>query len=40
MGIVVEPLLQITERAAAQLLDSSAYIDAVFAVDEQAVVQP
>ncbi len=40
MGIVVEPLLQITERAAAQLLDSRAYIDAVFAVDEQAVVQP
>ncbi len=37
MGLAVEPLLQIAERAAMQLLDTTAYIDAVLGVEAIAV---
>lgn len=38
MGIVVEPLLQVTSAAASQLLEPTAYIEAVLGVDAKSAV--
>ncbi|MEM7134515.1 MAG: Na+/H+ antiporter subunit D [Chloroflexota bacterium] len=39
MGIVVEPILRVTDAAAAQLFDSSDYVEAVLGADAMSVVQ-
>jgi multicomponent Na+:H+ antiporter subunit D len=40
MGLAVEPLLQVANQAAAQLLDPTAYIDAVLATDRPLALLP